>query len=108
MSMCECPSVYSYRKKRERKEAVCLMLIFSFLFLSFRCVMLFRLQMTFIHCLYECECTHFEVVLGTINRKLCCVMIDDLSVCMRASERCFINTFIYTHLTRLISKKEFE
>ncbi len=109
MSTCECPSVYirieKKRSENERKLFVYLMLIFFSLFLSllsFESVMLFRLQMTFIHCLHKCECTHFQVVLGTINRKLCCVMIDDLSVCMRASERCFINTFIYTHLTRLI------
>jgi len=102
MSMCECPSVYSYRKKREREKEkllVCVMLIFFlFFFLSFQSAMLFRLQMTFIHCLHKCECTHFQVMLGTINRKLCCVMIDDLSVCMRASERCFINTFIYIYI----------
>jgi hypothetical protein len=106
MSMCECPSVYIRIEKEESERKLFVSCsIFSLFFLSFRSVMLFRFQMTFIHCLYECECTHFQVVLGTINRKLCCVMIDDLSVRMRTSERCFINTFIYTHLTRLISKK---
>ena len=102
-----------FEKKRERESErklfVCLMLILSLFFslsLSFESVMLFGLQMTFIHCLHKCECTHFQVVLGTINRKLCCVMIDDLSVCMRASERCFINTFIYTHLTRFDIEKK--
>jgi hypothetical protein len=104
------------KRARERKLFVCLMLIFSlslslslsFFFLSFESVMLFGLQMTFIHCLHKCECTQFQVVLGTINRKLSCMMIDDLSVsaCGQAKGASLTLSYIYIyiHLTRLISK----
>ena len=99
---------YEDEDEREKGETVRLMLI-SFSFSLFgRSVMLFRLQMTFSPLsspMYVSAHTHthiFQVLLGTINRKLVRVMIDDLSVC--TSARCFINALTYIYLTLLISR----
>lgn len=117
MSICVYSSKEKKEKRRERDrerkqmKGNCLsvscsyfLLLFFSLFVLSKVWCYLGFKWPFIHCLSKCERTHFQVVLETINRKLSCVMIDDLSVCMRASERCFINTCIYTdtHLTRLV------
>lgn len=124
MSICVYPKSEKKRNERERESeranvrGSCLSVSYAhfslslslalFVLLKVWCYLGFKWPLFIVF--FKCECTYFEVVLETINRKLSCMMIDDLSVCTRASERCFINTFIYTHthLTRLIEKKSFE